>query len=102
MPLNWRDTWARAHEAMQSRAYRRADRRPILDLDPLDVSDEILTDPAEAKRKNRRKPNGNVTHARSAPGVTLDGHPLNDRQAAAALRLVGFERATDGSVIPCC
>jgi hypothetical protein len=52
LPLYWRDTWKRAGERASGMRYRPAlDSLSIVDLDDLDAADEVLTDPAAARRQ---------------------------------------------------
>jgi hypothetical protein len=58
MPLSWYDTWSRAEARMDSDrfAFNRPERLPIHDLDPLSVIEEVLTDPAAARRRAALRP----------------------------------------------
>jgi hypothetical protein len=73
MPLRWRSTWARAHEAASAGKYRRAaDHLTIVDLDPLDDLDEARTDPAGARRRAMADLKA-MARARMKPTTAVDG-----------------------------
>lgn len=57
MPLRWHDTWRRAHDRMVTERYREKPAHlTIHDLDQLSVVDEVLTDPAAARRRAGHRP----------------------------------------------
>lgn len=57
MPLRWHDTWRRAHERMVGERYREKPAHlTIHDLDQLSIVDEVMTDPAAARRRAGRRP----------------------------------------------
>ncbi len=61
LSLSWRTAWDRAHAALQHRAYRRADRLWIIDLDPLDAPTTTPTTvpaPSDARRRADTAPAG--------------------------------------------
>jgi hypothetical protein len=52
LPLAWHGTWHRAHERLVGAKYKRAAATlDILDLDPLGIVDEVLTDPEAARQR---------------------------------------------------
>ncbi len=51
MSLSWRTAWDRVHEALQRRAYRRADRLWIIDLDPPVVIDAPKVTPTPVRAR---------------------------------------------------
>jgi hypothetical protein len=55
MPINWYSTWDAGVERLNSYAYRhrRSDHLDIVDLDPLSIVDEVLTDPEAAIARSR-------------------------------------------------
>lgn len=95
LPLNWRSTWGRAHEAMAARIYRRApDRLAIVDLDQLDAVDEIMTDPAAARRRveaaTAARPTPSAPDRSAEPRVRLHGEWIYGARAAEVLDRLEF------------
>lgn len=99
MRLAWRSVWERAAQALEGQRYRRAAQHlSIVDLDPLDPVSEILTDPDAARQRaaaRPTRPSPTPAHGR----VRLDGRWLDEKQSARVLDLMGYETASDGTLV---
>jgi hypothetical protein len=89
LALRWRETWARAHEAINGDRYRylRDDTLRIVDMDQLDLIDEVLCDPEVAARV---KAEAEETKRRAAMLDMARSHDVNAERYAVEHGLGGY------------